>query len=293
MLLRVAPSDAAWLKQEHQGPDGDGPGRPLLLRRLPVRSTIPAASLTCLTRQIVLATRKLSRLCLLITAHSSLATQLLLILELGGQRGILGSPSQRASCSSSSTQAQAELAVITGLACRDFLEEVSRPDRDNLGHVPVTPCLRSLRPVLVTLRRLMTEVRLTTNVVPPTPCMMNTIPAALSMLQWCSTAATASHNYQCAKETSQRLLGRTVRTPCTSLSALCPVRSKRFTRVPEGTVCAKSSRHCGVHVSCACRQQQSRLGLTTALWTSVLGGSFQTAWAHLPFGMLLWRPSLR
>ncbi len=44
-------------------------------------------------------------------------------------------------------------------ACREFLEEVSRPDRGNLGHVPVRHCLRSLRPVLVALRRLTTEVK--------------------------------------------------------------------------------------------------------------------------------------
>lgn len=56
---------------------------------------------------------------------------------------------------------QAEVAAVISkcVACRDFLEEVSRPDRSNLGHVPVSPCLRSLRPVLVTLRRLTTEVQ--------------------------------------------------------------------------------------------------------------------------------------
>ena len=36
---------------------------------------------------------------------------------------------------------------------------MSRPDRQRIGHVPVKPCLRSLRPLLVALRRLLTEVR--------------------------------------------------------------------------------------------------------------------------------------
>ncbi len=38
-LLTSLFPDAAWLKQEHQGPDGDGPGRPLHMRRIPVCST--------------------------------------------------------------------------------------------------------------------------------------------------------------------------------------------------------------------------------------------------------------
>lgn len=42
---------------------------------------------------------------------------------------------------------------------REFLEEVSRPDRERIGCVPVKPCLRSLRPLLVSLRRLLTEAR--------------------------------------------------------------------------------------------------------------------------------------
>lgn len=96
---------------------------------------------------------------------------------------------------------------------------MSRPDRQRIGHVPVKPCLRSLRPLLVALRRLLTEV-----------CQHVQVPREKSMLMHYSVGLAA--------EFFARTLGR---RPCLPVCrvVLCSLVLQRTVRL-SGEECLPS-----------------------------------------------------